>query len=463
MKKETVLKKTVRISTIEGVFAQIHCSLAVVGSVFLTKFAVLLNATAIQFSILSAIGQFSQIFQPLGVILTRKYKYRKKSVFWFSGIGRLFSFFFGFIPFLFLPEEGIWIFLALCLISSSLQAIGGNIWISWISDMIPLRIRGRFFSNRNRYLMFAGLVTSYLLSVFIDTFDKHNNIISKYLPMITNLEFFKAENLVYGFLIVFTIGTIIGIMGLFILNRQPEKPKFIEDSDVREILIDPFRDKNFRALLVFGGWWMLAVGIGAPFWGPFMIKNLGMSLLEMQLYATVQSFASIFSLKTWGIIIDRFGNKTAMRIAIIIGGFNPLLWLFASADFYWYLYFEAAISGVMWAGAGIVSTNYVLSIAPRNKSQIYSGIYGAFTGICMVVTMLISGVFLPPALKIGNLEIISEQVLFGLTGLFRWTAIIPLLWIHEPNSKPLRLALSFLNQGLTYKVISFSNWMFRKK
>ncbi|MBN2586323.1 MAG: hypothetical protein JXR55_03440, partial [Candidatus Fermentibacteraceae bacterium] len=76
-RKRSELRDTFRISTQEGVFSQIFASLAGAGSVFITKLAVMLGASPIHFGILSAIGQFSQAVQPLGVAVTRSRRVRK--------------------------------------------------------------------------------------------------------------------------------------------------------------------------------------------------------------------------------------------------------------------------------------------------------------------------------------------------------------------------------------------------
>lgn len=70
-------KKFLKLSVVEGIFGQIFNSLCGPGSAFLTKFAIMLNATPLQFGILSAIGQISQIFQPLGALVTNKRRKRK--------------------------------------------------------------------------------------------------------------------------------------------------------------------------------------------------------------------------------------------------------------------------------------------------------------------------------------------------------------------------------------------------
>lgn len=128
----------------EGVFAQIFNTLDGAGSVFLTKFAVILGAGPFQFGVLGAIGQLSQIFQPIGVILIRKRRERKQITLRLLTLGRLTDLLFGILPFLFPDRHALCIFIGLFMLSSSQNAIGLNTWIAWISDLIPLRIRGRF-------------------------------------------------------------------------------------------------------------------------------------------------------------------------------------------------------------------------------------------------------------------------------------------------------------------------------
>ena len=215
----------------------------------------------------------------------------------------------------------------------------------------------------------------------------------------------------------------------------------------------PMRDENFRRFLLYNCWWMLAVGIGAPFWQPFMMQKLNMSLFEVQIYGSINIVAAILVLRLWGRFIDSFGNRTAMRLIILLGGFNPMVWLFVTPRNYPLLYLEAITSGVMWAGAGLVATNFVLSIAPNARRQLYSGVSGAFSGIAMMTTMLVSGAFLPRHLEIGNIRLEPEQVLFGLTGIARWSAQIPLSLVREKKTRPVSEAIAFFIREIKLRIM----------
>lgn len=454
MKKETqklnlkhsnsLIRKAYRTSIAEGIFAQVYGNLAQIGSSFVTKLMVILGASPLHYSLLSAFGQVSAIWQPLGVALTHRLKQRKTACVWITAAGRFLSLFLGVALLFRIPQQGIAFVLALMFFSAGLQAMGANIWIAWISDLIPLSIRGRFFSRRNQILLSIGLAVSYVLSFHVDLFDSAKGGFKQfYLGLLGAQGFFTHQNQSFFLAGIYVFATLIGLLGLVILARQPERPLRLQSTQgLLSRYREPFKDKNFRLLLVFGMWWMLAVGVGSPFWGPYMLKKLSMSLFEMQLYGTLHTAASLLSFNFWGRFIDRFGNKSAMKICVALGGLNPMFWLFTSSGNYSILWLEGAISGFMWAGTGIITTNFVLSIAVRGKEQVYSGLYAALTGSAMMLSTLASGIFYPASLNLGYLVLEPEQVTFGLGGIMRWLSFIPLLFVVERRSIPLRKALA---------------------
>ncbi|MDP8221517.1 MAG: MFS transporter [Candidatus Stygibacter frigidus] len=443
--KDSIVLKTYHTSIVEGSFAQVYGSLAQIGSSFVTKLMVIMGASPMQYSLLSGIGQASAIWQPLGIAISRKISQRKWLCIWISALGRLLTLFLGLALVFKDQQQGIWFMLMLLFFSAGLQSTGANIWIAWISDIIPLRIRGRFFSRRNQILLIVGLAFSYLVSFHVDLFEsKGGSLRVAYISFLGAENFFVPGKQSLFLAFVFVFAALMGVAGLSLLALQPErKRRSSKQSSLRVILRQPFMDKNFRLLLIFGVWWMLAVGIGSPFWSPFMLKKLQMSLFEIQIYSTIHTMSSLLSFGFWGKFIDHYGNKSSMKICVMLGGLNPLFWLFVSSSNYSLLWLEGLISGFMWAGAGIITTNFVLSIAPKGKAQAYSGIYAAVAGLAMMTSSLASGVFYPGALDLGFKVLEPEQVMFGIGGIARWLTIIPLALVHEPRSIPLRKALAF--------------------
>lgn len=444
-KQGSIVLKTFRTSILEGSFAQVYGTLAQIGSSYVTKLMVIMGASPLQYSLLTAIAQGSAIWQPLGIALSQRIAQRKWLCIWITAMGRFLSMFLGLALLFQDPQQGLWFMLVLLFFSAGFQATGANIWIAWISNIIPLRIRGRFFSRRNQILLIAGLAVSYLVSFHVDLFEsKGGSLRAVYTRLLGAENFFVPSNQALFLAFIFMGATVIGLLGLSLLALQPERKRStLKIPSLQQTFNAPFRDKNFRLLLVFGIWWMLAVGIGSPFWGPFMLKKLQMSLFEMQIYSTINTFSALLSFGFWGKFIDRYGNKSSMQICVFLGGLNPLFWLFMSAGHYNLLWLEGLLSGFMWAGTGIITTNFVLSIAPKGKEQAYSGIYAAVAGLSMMTSSLASGIFYPETLNLGFKVLEPEQVMFGIGGIARWFAIIPLALVREQRSVPLRKAIAF--------------------
>ena len=455
--KRPSLRKNVKISIIEGIFAQIYSSIAAPGSIFITKMAQILGASPIHFSILSAIGRLSDVFQLLGLAYTSNKKSLKRSVIVLAGFGRGLTFLFGFLPFMFPNLTALWFFIILFFIGMALQAMSANAWLAWVSDIVPANIRGRFFSRRSFFLLIAGLLTGYAVALFIDPYaEEPGRITAVIFSLFNGRGLFSPSMILYCFLFIFIAAAAIGIYGLFLLNKQDEHITEKRSVPFSHQLSSAIKDTNLRSLLLYGAWWMLAVGIGAPFWQPFMLQTLKLSIMTIQIYGTLSVLGSVLSLRYWGILIDKFGNKPSMHIAVIMGSINPLVWIFIGPDMYWPIFIEAFTSGIMWAGANVIATNFVLSIAPPAKKQMYSALFGATTSFSIMITMLLSGIFMPPPIKIGSLQLTSYQVLFALTGLLRFTTHIPLARIHEPRGKSFKSALYFLQDAVSRRIRPFN-------
>jgi len=437
-KHRSELRETFRISITEGVFSQVYGSLSGPGSAFLTRLLVFLQAGPVHFALLSAIGQVSMLFQPLGILACRGCASRKRRVIAWAAAGRSLTPLLGLAPLLLPRNLALPAVLLLFFIITSILAVSTNMWTGWIACMVPKRVRGRFFARRNAVLMTFGLLVSFAFGVALDAGSQSPTGVGALVARVFGM---SPSGLPLTFLLTFATAGMLGMAGLLILRRQPEKQQIPSGDTLRSTVMEPMRDPSFRRLCLFGGWWMMAVGVGAPFWQPFMIQVLGMGLVEMLLYGAVSTLGAVATLKYWGRLIDRFGNRTAMKLAIVLGSIVPLSWLFITRETRWLLLFEAVLSGSMWGCVGVVTANLVLSVAPRGKEQAYSGLYSAVCGLAMIASMLGSGAFMPSPLQLPGISLHPMQVLFLATAVARLSAEIPLAFVCEPDSLPVSAVL----------------------
>jgi MFS family permease len=448
MKKANTLKQAMKISVIEGTFAQIYFTLTAIGSNFITKAAVVLNANHVQFSLLSSVSQLCQLFQLYAVYHNKNLLTRKKPCIQYAFWGRFISLLLCVCFTISNPKLAFIFFISILLLSTALATISSNMWVAWMTDLIPKQIRGRFFSQRMQIHLLCAFLIGYVFSFFIDLFEVGTDTLRYSLISKLNLNtFFVDANLSIGLSIVFITGTVLGLCGLKILQKQSER-KIKNSGEIESfVLFEPLKSHDFRKLLRFGLWWMFAVGVGAPFWSPFMIQTLKMSLVQMQIYTMLQTVGMIVSFTFWGKFIDRFGNKTAMKICVFLGAINPAVWVFFTESNYSIIWLEAVSSGIMWSGANLIAFNFVLALAPRGKEQHWSAVYSSLCGLMMMSTILLSGIFFPKKMIILNHELLPEQILFATTALLRLSALIPLCFVVENKAVSLRrVILLILNK-----------------
>jgi MFS family permease len=443
----TKTRTAIRISIQEGIFAQFFGSLAGAGAMFITGFALYLGAKGWTLGILTACGPLAQVVQVLAALHTRNLASRKDYVLNKALIARLFPFLWLFLPF-FLPKNiSLIIFLALYTASNLILNLAGNAWTGWISDLIPQKFRGRFFGIRNMYLSIAAIGIGYVGAIFIDLFRKNPSplfkLLSRFnfrLPDKLHIYLSTSYGDIWGFAVIFFVGGVMGFISWYLLRRQPEPKRALpatEDMTSFEYIMLPLRDKQFRRLLFFSFYWIFSAFIASPFWMPFMMNNLKFTFIDIQIYGTIATLASISAVKYWGKLIDRFGNKPIMAITIVLGFINPLFWVMVSPKVYWLVDIEAFTSGIMWSGAGIITTNFILSIAPQKERDMYIAVFSGALGIAGAISALLSGGLLElvKPMNLLGFHLVPAQFMFLLCALMRLSAEIPLYFVKEKGAK----------------------------
>jgi MFS-type transporter involved in bile tolerance (Atg22 family) len=66
------------------------------------------------------------------------------------------------------PELRVVVLLGLLVVSSVLQVAGGNAWGTWMGDLIPQTVLGRYFGFRQIFTVSAALVTGILVGLYLD-------------------------------------------------------------------------------------------------------------------------------------------------------------------------------------------------------------------------------------------------------------------------------------------------------
>jgi MFS family permease len=350
---------------------------------FLVAFALKLGASNTVIGILAAIPPLLQLLQIPSVYLVEKIKNRRAITVYASIISRIFFIFIALIPFVFGYKTGL-IFLAMFLIlNSAFSAVSAASWNSWIRDIVPDKILGSYFSSRMRAATALGIFLSLAGGVYID-FWKNN----------------FSEFEIYGYSILFFLGFIAGIIGVFFLAVSPEPKMEIseETGNFLKRMIKPFEDLNFRNLLVFSGAWSFAVSLAAPFFTVYMLKRLELDMSFVIGLSVLSQIMNFLFFRVWGRFSDRIGNKAVLGLNCPLFIFSILAWTFTTLPEKYFLTIPLLIlihiiMGISLAGVNLSSGNLGFKLAPRGEATSYLAARNIVFFIAAGIGPLLGGMF----------------------------------------------------------------------
>ena len=420
------LKKGLRDATFDGSLYSVMTSLT--NGVFLTGFALALGATHFQIGVIASLPLLAPVFQlPASPLLTRR-RLRKVCL-WASFWGRSVWGGIALLPFIAVSSPShfaVWILilgLAFYHISTS---VAGVSWISWMTDLVPEKIRGRYFGNRNVAIGAVGMIATLGGGLLVRRYDL----------------WFKPE-VMTGFTPLFLVALMFGYASILFLKRVPSDPGFEETThrSFLQSLSTVLMDKRFLILILFSSWWGFGVNLASPFFTVYMLQDLHLGYEAVALYTVLNLAANLLGMWFWGRPSDRYGNKPIIQSMGLFAAMLPFLWVFVSPATVLYLApFNHLLGGFCWAGINLASVNLLLKLAQKGEQAVYLGTHAFVCSVFISLGPLVGGVlsayFSHLELRLAGLHVYHLHFVFIVSMLLRYSSLILLRWIHEPREVP---------------------------
>jgi MFS family permease len=420
------LRSSLEKITLEGAFAMVFIVLT--GGAFLTGFALLLGANDFEIGLIAAIPFLAQIAQIASAYLVDITGKRKlitiRSLIWARQVWWLL------IPLPFLA--GSWRITALLgiFIISSIAAMMANAgWMSWVADLVPDRLRGRYFGFRSATLAFSTIAATLAGGAILD--------------------YFKSRNLqAHGFAIIFGIACLFAIVALFLMKKLPDKPMVLVKVQWT-YLLEPLKNKSFRHLIKVFFAWNFALGISAAFFTAHMLTNLKMSFTQIALYSAAASMTAILLNRPWGVLVDRFGSKPVIAICAFGISLVPLIWWIPRPGHLAILAFEAVYSGALWTGFNLAAFNIPIANSPKKSRTTYLAMFSVISGIGFFIASILGGTLAETwkgiHYQLGFQTVVNYHILFTISSVLRILAACMALGFHEPAEKDLPAMIQFMS------------------
>ena len=390
--------KGMRMLLFDGAFAQ--TMVVFTTGAFLIGFALELGASNTVIGVISAVGPLFQIIQIPSIFLVERIRLRKMLTLVTAFTGRMSWIAIAALPLLAGTRYAIPLFLFLLAVHYGLGAVAGCAYNSWIRDVIPIKAFGTFFAKRMAVATFTGAVISVAGAILVDWYRDTQGT-----PM-------------PAYTIVFVTGAVAGLIAVFALGRIAE-PTMPADTGggLANILRQPFRDANFRQLLVFLGLWNFAVNFAAPFFAVYLLRRLGLSMTWVIGLSVLSQFVNVLFFRLWGRTADRFSNKSVLAISGPLFIFSFLMWPFTTLpDPHVFtiplLIAIHVLAGISTAGVTLCAGNLAFKLAPYGKATSYLAVNALISGVAATVSPILAGFagdwFAPYEMKI-SLEWLNWQ------------------------------------------------------
>jgi HEAT repeat protein len=254
-----------------------------------------------------------------------------------------------------------------------------------------------------------------------------------------------------AFAVLYGLGALFLFLSLWALRKMPEPPRTpAEHKGLRGIWAfyrEPFRARNFRALLGFNTFLVFGQMFAGQFFTVYMLEQIRMPYLMVQVAGLIAALFSSLAMPLWGYLADKFGNKPLLVLSMWGVVFLPYLWFLTDPDRYLWsvgvIFFIQVVAGALWAGVGLTQFNLNVAVAPSEQRAIYMGALSAIVSLMGGLAAFASGALME-AMKPLVADPTRFFVLFAAASLFRLLALPWLRAIREPDERSTRYVLSQL-------------------
>jgi len=399
---------------LDSLFANISASFY---ASFVPLFALAYGATNVQLGQLTGIASlFGMLALLPGAQAIQLVGGRRKAlVVAFGGVfGRLVLLAWVALPFLLrAPGPAIVVIIAVNALVSFCGSFANPGWTAIVADIVPVAIRGRFFSHRNIAVNLPALLVVPLAGLLIQVGNRPGAPFA-------------------GYQIVFVLAFVSGAVATlsFWQIDDPVPPnqatQRIPFSEVARIIGTA---PGFIGLVACTLIWNLGVQLIAPFLNVYLVTHLGGTTAMVGWVAAAASLTTLLTQRWVGVWVDRRGNIWVQGLLSFIIPLVPILWMMATAA--WQVVILNGVAGLLWAGYNLAAFNLMLDLAPSKVRA---------EAVALFQVVIAGSATLAPIIGGQLADAYGYQPLFIISALLRLLGAITFVWwVAWPALKRARL------------------------
>ena len=341
------------------------------GNAVLTAWALELGASSLLVGALWGLPYFGQIFQLPGAWITSRFGVKRTAVV-FNAIARQVLLPIAALPFVPLGIDAKRaILVTLFALSSLFSTLGNNGWLAWMGELVPARVRGRYFGRRTAMCTATATLATFAVASALDAGRARH-----------------ALGIVLASFIV--ARSVLGVLTTVLMQRQHEPRVATIAPTLRDSAL-PLLDRVYRGILVYRAAWGVATGLAASVSAIYLLESLGLGFVGIAGYGALVAALRVLSAPLWGRTLDRTG---ALRVLVGCSfgvAASSFFWVGATAGHPWMIALDAVLSGVLLGGQELAVFTLPLDAAPSARRPLFVASSVAVGGVAYGIACAAGG------------------------------------------------------------------------
>lgn len=300
----------------------------------------------------------------------------------------------------------------------------GPAWNAWMGALVPKRMRITFFAQRTRQAQIFTYLTIFTSGLLL----------------------YLAENLhlaIHCFAALFGVAAVARLTSAHYIQQQLDSPR----EEIEKIMLTStgflkrMQDPKLIIILIYLFVLQLSVYIAAPYFSPYMLKELQLNYAQYMLLSSTTFLSRIFLyplIQKWA---DRYGPLKLIWFGTLALTLTPYLWTLS--ENYFYLLTLQVFSGAAW---GMQELGLFLLLLDRFPSKERSSIL-TVANFLSSMGMLLGSLLGSRIMIQSEFDTSTYFLVFTISTLCRLSAALALPFLEE---KPIRHRLL-----LFWRVVGF--------
>lgn len=304
------------------------------------------------------------------------------------------------------------------------NGLASNAYTSWMRDVVPERIRGRYFGYRTTVLTMVGAAWG---------------LASGYLLESLGLGTGQGD---FAFKVIYVVGVVFGVLDIatyLLVYHPPMKLRPREEATLGRMLKAALH-RNFRRFIFVQSLWSFsAIMVGLSMY--YLMRGIGMEIYAMQTARFVGIMVWVAFSMLWGVFLDRYGSKSSYLVGLVIHSLSPIFYALAPVYGVVFIYLGMAVGSIGASGVSLASMNLLYGLPKREDQAMSAAAFAMIAGLVGALANLLTGKVLYPLFKAhtpgwADPEMFYLMAVFSIAMMIRWGALMFSWTLPETEGGP---------------------------